>query len=58
MVVRESSLSVNMGGRLQVMLAVARGAWLLSPAWLTASLEAGRWQDEQDFQAEVILKPP
>ncbi|EIE20270.1 hypothetical protein COCSUDRAFT_57988 [Coccomyxa subellipsoidea C-169] len=38
---------------LKVMLAIAKGAWLLSPAWLTASLEAGKWQDEQDFQAEV-----
>ncbi|BDA45519.1 probable microcephalin at C-terminar half [Coccomyxa sp. Obi] len=38
---------------LKVMLAIARGAWLLSAAWLTASLEAGQWQDEEDFQAEV-----
>ncbi|CAL8470888.1 g10430 [Coccomyxa elongata] len=38
---------------LKVMLAIARGAWLLSPAWLTTSLEAGQWQNEEDFQAQV-----
>ena len=36
---------------LKTMLAVAAGAWLLSPAWLTASLEAGRWQPEAQFVA-------
>eukprot|EP00887_Chlorella_sp_A99_P005336 scaffold1.g5336.t1 len=31
---------------LKVMLAIAAGAWLLDPSWLTASLEAGAWQPE------------
>lgn len=35
------------------MLAIASGAWLLSPAWLTASLEAGAWVPEAGFEAGV-----
>lgn len=35
------------------MLAVAQGAWLLSPGWVTASLEAGRWLPESQFPAQV-----
>lgn len=35
------------------MLAVANGAHLLSPEWLSASREAGRWLPEADFAVEV-----
>lgn len=38
---------------LKLMLAVANGAWLLSPQWVTASLEAGRWLPESQFSAKV-----
>ena len=38
---------------LKLMLAVANGAWLLSPQWVTASLEAGRWLPESRFPAKV-----
>jgi hypothetical protein len=38
---------------LKLMLAVANGAWLLSPQWVTASLEAGRWLPESQFPAKV-----
>jgi len=38
---------------LKVMLAIANGAWLISPEWITASLEAGRWLPESQFPAEV-----
>ena len=36
---------------LKALLAVANGAWLVSPEWVTASLEAGRWQPEHEFPA-------
>ena len=38
------------------MLAVANGAWLLSPAWVTASLEAGSWLPESAFPAQVLAR--
>ena len=38
---------------LKLMLAVANGAWLVSPQWVTASLEAGRWLPESQFPAKV-----
>ena len=38
---------------LKLMLAVANGAWLLSPQWVTASLEARRWLPESQFPAKV-----
>jgi hypothetical protein len=38
---------------LQVLLAVANGAWLLTPEWVTASLEAGHWLPEPPFEAKV-----
>ena len=37
----------------QVLLAVANGAWLLTPEWVTASLEAGQWLPEPPFEAKV-----
>ena len=39
----------------QVLLAVANGAWLVQPSWLTASMEAGHWADEQSHCAQVHL---
>lgn len=39
----------------QVYMAIARGAWILSPRWMAASLEAGQWQPEEDFPAEVRI---
>jgi hypothetical protein len=36
---------------LKAMLALANGAWLVSPEWVTASLEAGRWLPEGRFPA-------
>ena len=41
---------------LKLMLAVANGAWLVSPQWVTASLEAGRWLPESQFPAKVKAK--
>lgn len=38
---------------LKLMLAVVNGAWLLSPQWVTASLEAGHWLPESQFSAKV-----
>lgn len=38
---------------LKVMLAVANGAWLVTPEWITASLEAGKWLPESEFIAPV-----
>ena len=37
----------------QVLLAVAAGAWLLTPEWVDASLQAGHWLPEAPFQAQV-----
>ncbi len=37
----------------QVLLAIAAGAWLLTPDWIAASMAAGMWLDEHSFQAEV-----
>ena len=37
----------------QVLLAVAQGAFILSPEWVTASLEAGRWLPEAAFASKV-----
>lgn len=36
----------------KLLLAVANGAHILSPEWLTASREAGRWLPEADFVAK------
>ncbi|KAK9865330.1 hypothetical protein WJX84_006438 [Apatococcus fuscideae] len=38
---------------MKVLLAVANGAWLVQPSWLTASMEAGLWADEQSHCAQV-----
>jgi BRCA1 C Terminus (BRCT) domain len=38
---------------LKLLLAIVNGAWLLSPQWVTASLEAGRWLPEEGFLAQV-----
>ena len=40
---------------LQVLLAIAAGAVLVTPEWLTASLEAGEWLPEEPFLAKVHL---
>ena len=37
----------------QVLLAIAAGAWLLTPDWIAASVAAGMWLNEFDFQSEV-----
>lgn len=37
----------------QVLLAIANGAWLLRPEWVSASLEAGQWLPEAPFEAQV-----
>lgn len=37
----------------QVLLAVAAGAWLLTPEWVSASLQAGHWLPEAPFQAQA-----
>ncbi len=39
--------------RLQVLLAIAQGAFILTPEWVTASLEAGRWLPEAKFISKV-----
>jgi hypothetical protein len=39
----------------QVLLAVAHGAFILTPEWVTASLEAGRWLPEKAFLSRVSL---
>jgi len=36
-----------------VLLAIAAGAVLVTPDWLTASLEAGEWLPEAPFLAQV-----
>lgn len=41
------------GVLLQLLLAVASGAYLMTPAWVTASLEAGYWLPEQPFLSTV-----
>ena len=41
---------------LQVLLAIAAGAMLVTPDWLTASLEAGEWLPEEPYLAQV--SPP
>ena len=38
----------------QVLLAIANGAWLLTPEWVTASLHAGAWLPEGPFQSQVV----
>ena len=48
-------ITVEVATRMQVLLAVANGAWLLSPEWVTASLEAGQWLPEQPFEAQVRI---
>lgn len=40
---------------MQVLLGIARGAWLLTPEWVTASAAAGRWLDESGYEAEVPI---
>lgn len=39
---------------MQVLLAIAAGAMLVTPDWLTASLEAGEWLPEAPFLAQVL----
>ncbi len=41
---------------LQVLLAIAAGAVLVTPDWLTASLEAGEWLPEAPFLAQVCAQ--
>ena len=41
----------------QVLLAVAQGAFILSPEWVTASLEVGRWLPEDRFISKVSPIP-
>lgn len=43
---------------LQLMLAIANGAYILQPSFVTASREAGRWLSENDFlsTAEFVAK--
>lgn len=38
---------------LKVLFGLARGAWILSDAWILASLSSGRWLPERDFEVEV-----
>ena len=42
----------------QVLLAIAAGAWLLTPDWIAASAVAGMWLDEDKFRFEVCHAPP
>ena len=42
----------------QVLLAIANGAWLLRPEWVSASLEAGQWLPEPPFEAKVRAPAP
>ena len=42
---------------LQLLLAVASGAYLMTPAWVTASLEAGHWLPEQTYLSNVRNNP-
>ena len=37
----------------QVLLAVAQGAFIMTPEWVTASLEAGRWLPEEKYLSNV-----
>ena len=37
----------------QVLLAVAAGAWLMTPEWVAASLQAGHWLPEAPYQAQA-----
>ena len=37
----------------QVLLAVAQGAFIMTPEWVTASLEAGHWLPEDGFISKV-----
>ncbi len=43
---------------MQLMLAIANGAFILQPSWVTASREAGRWLPEEEFAstAEFVAK--
>ena len=38
---------------MQVLLAIAAGAMLVTPEWLTASMEAGDWLPEEPYLAQV-----
>jgi len=38
---------------LKVLLAIANGAHMVTPQWITASLAAGHWLPEADFRASV-----
>ena len=40
---------------MQVLLAIAAGAKLVTPEWLTASMEAGDWLPEDPYLAQVSL---
>lgn len=42
-----------MASVVQVLLAIAAGAVLVTPEWLTASVEAGEWLPEEPFLAQV-----
>eukprot|EP00775_Hariotina_reticulata_P003691 gene3691-3951_t len=37
---------------LKLLLGLAQGAWLLSPEWVTASLEKGTWQPPEGYEVE------
>lgn len=43
---------------LQLMLAIANGAYILQPSFVTASREAGHWLSENNFlsTAEFVAK--
>jgi hypothetical protein len=36
---------------LKLLVAIAHGAWVLTPAWCMASLEAGRWLPEEPYES-------
>jgi len=39
---------------LKILFALARGAWILSPAWILTSLENGKWVDEEPFETKAF----
>jgi len=40
---------------LKVLFALARGAWIVSPAWVLTSLENGKWLDEEPFETSKFV---
>ena len=36
----------------RLLRAVARGAWVVTPEWVTASAEAGRWVEETPYETQ------